>query len=124
MTRMEYGFRHTDGAVKLFSSNERNGIWPRSEVRHAEVMIVAQVAKGSADRPPMLMLTVQQNSGKSGEHKGSYGFYAVPLEEDGSLEDLIEINVEPGTYLIGERIKIGTLGVDPVYFSVEAEPEK
>jgi hypothetical protein len=124
MTRMQYAFRHAPGATKEFSSDEWNGIWPRGGVLHAEVLIVAQVARESPKHPPMLMLTVQQNSGASGENKGSYSFYPVPLEKDRTLEDLIEINVEPGEYPVGERIGIGRLGVDPIYLSVEAEPEK
>jgi len=124
MTRMQYAFSHALGATKEFSSDEWNGIWPRGEVRHAEVMIVAQVARASPKHPPMLMLTVQQNSGESGETKGSYSFFPIRLEKDRPLEDLIEINVEPGEYPVGERIAIGRLGVDPIYFSVETEPEK
>ena len=94
-------------------------IWPRgSERRHAEILLVVQVAVGTDKHPPMLMLSTQQSAnGKP----GSYTYQAHRLEKDMKVGDVFQIDVDPGSYPLGQRIKVGTLGVDTVFLSVEPD---
>lgn len=87
--------------------------------RRAEILIVAQVAAGTKEHPPMLMLTTQQSSGGV-----KRSFEAHALDADKKLSDLLTIDAEDGDHPIGKRLRIGSLGGEPIYLSVEPAPAK
>ncbi len=107
---------------KEVSHDISHGIRPRgTDKRHAEILLVAQVAAGTDKHPPMLMLSTQQSAnGKP----GAYTFQAHRLEKDTKLHDVFHIDVEAGSYPLAQQIKIGTLGIDPVFLSVESDEKR
>ena len=120
MTRIVFSYRSAPNTTKEISNDIKNGIWPRgSEDRHAEILLVAQAAKGTKKHPPMLMLSTQQQS--PGGKPGAQSFQAHRLSKDMELDDVFKIDVKTGSYPLGKQIKIGTLGVDPVYLSIESD---
>lgn len=95
-----------------------NGMWEETATqRRADVIIVAQVASGTKEHPPMLMLSTQQKS-----KSVAWTFQAHPLSADSRISDVIEVDVKDGEYPISERLKVGMVGGEPLYLSLESFP--
>ena len=94
------------------------GLLERSDgKRRAEILFVAQVAGGTTHHPPMLMLTVQQSSGAVRRN-----FEAHALDGNAKVSELLTIDAEAGEHDLGQKLKIGTLGGEPIYLSVGRAP--
>jgi hypothetical protein len=95
-----------------------NGMWEQTgKEQRADIVVVAQVASGTKEHPPMLMLSTQQKSKSI-----AYTFQAHPLSADSNVADVVEVDVKDGEYPVGERLKVGTVGGEALYLSVESFP--
>lgn len=112
------------------TSNEvANGMWERTDIGHrADIMIVAQVAAGTKEHSPMLMLSTQQSSPErkgpddKNHHGGAYTFEAHRLAGDSKVADVVDVDVKDGDYPAGEKLKVGVVGGQPLYLSLEPFP--
>jgi hypothetical protein len=112
MTKLEFRW-HDQGSISM-----ANGMWEQTATeQRAEVVIVAQVTNGTKQHPAMLMISTQQKS-----KWAAHTFQSLPLPANAKIQELIDVDVKDGAYAIGEQLKIGTVGADPLYLSVGSFP--
>lgn len=96
-----------------------NGMRVRTDAgRRADIIFVAQVSAGTKEHPAMLMLSTQQSSSEP----GAATFEAHPLAANSKVADVIDVDVKAGEYPLGEKLKVGVVGGQPLYLSLEPFP--